>query len=381
MHVQVASNPPPALELPDEPAALRAELKRYLTAQREQLALELTSPPLGTGLSSAKAWCAAVDGLLVALWRKVEATMRAEGRWVPLELGAVGSYGRGGLSFHSDLDVRILCQGAPEAAAPFAEALLYPLWDAGVTIGHQVVTVEQMLGLAATDLPTATTLLDWRPIAGANRLAAEMFAIAFEGMFGIGRVQEFLDRLELRTAEREERFGGSVYLLEPDVRNGPGGLRDLDVAQWVGRARWQSGSLQDLVRLGVLVPRERAPIAAARSFIWRVRNLLHLQTGRRMDRLSFDRQESVAEQLGLGTGAEAVERMMSEYYRHARTLQQVRETIFSKAQPPPTRKPHEVSLGRGLKLINGDLTLAYPGDLKAILRWHFDFTSRQFAGV
>src|SRR5206468_3681070 len=115
-------------------------------------------------------------------------------------------------------------------------------------------------------------------------------------------------------AQRHERFGGSVYLLEPDVKNGAGGLRDLDVARWAARARYGTGELDDLVRVGALVPREAVELARAAEMLWRIRNLLHAHAGRRSDRLTFDEQETIAPLLGYGAGAESVEHMMSDTY-------------------------------------------------------------------
>ena len=150
---------------------------------------------------------------------------------------------------------------------------------------------------------------------------------AYEGLFGPGNIGEFLDRLEKRAAERHERFGGSVYLLEPDVKNGSGGLRDLDVAHWAARARWRVPTLDELVqhrRAGAA--RMADDSSGHATFLARVRNLLHVYAGRRSDRLSFDRQEALAQDLGYGNGGPGVERFMSDYYRHARAiLAQARE--------------------------------------------------------
>lgn len=306
------------------------------------------------------------DGLLCSLFQAVRATLTAQGSWRPVTLAAVGSYGRGAVSFASDLDVRLLVAGREAATAhPIAEALLYPLWDSGLAIGHQVVTTEELIDLAGRDLPTATSLLDWRTVAGERASSDALLERAFEGLFGIGRIRDFLERLATRAVARTERYGGSVYLLEPDVKNGPGGLRDLDVAHWAARARWRVERLSDLVRIGVLVPRELAFIEEAAELMWRVRNLLHVLAGRRSDRLSFDRQEQLAETLGYGTGGAAVEHFMSDYYRHARSLERARDMLLSRAAPAPSKRPYAQSIGRGLKIVGGAVTLAHPGALDA----------------
>ena len=248
------------------------------------------------GLPAARRYAKVFDGLLGALFGAVEATMRKSGEWQPVALAAVGSYGRGAVAFASDLDVRLLpAGGVLEAAQPIAEALLYPLWDAGLSVGHQVISPDEVIELGRTDLPTATSLLDWRHVAGARDASARLLERVFEGLFGIGEIREFIERLGARADDRRDRFGGSVYLLEPDVKNGPGGIRDLDVAHWAARARWRITELSDLVRLGVLGPREWQHIDQALEFHWRVRNLLHAHGGRLTGRLSLYRQGQIAE--------------------------------------------------------------------------------------
>ncbi len=351
---------PPATEraplLERTAPGLVEELKTYLV--RHRVAVESMIRPGGpeAGLEAASRYAKAFDGLLCSLFKAAESTMIKAGTWQNVGLAAVGSYGRNELGFHSDLDVRLISASKPEKVRAVAEALLYPLWDAGLSIGHQVVMGSDMLDLAKNDLPTATTLLDWRVLTGDRTSSEKMLTRAFEGIFGIGNIKKFLDRLESKAHERSERFGGSVYLLEPDVKNGIGGLRDLDLAHWAARARWRVSDLSELVRIGVLLQREWQQIEAARALLWRVRNLLHLQAGRRSDRLSFDRQESLAVDLGYGPGGPGVEAFMSDYYQKARVISQARELVLARAAPPPKRRPRETPIGKGLKLTNDQVS-------------------------
>src|SRR5262245_14309132 len=170
-------------------------------------------------------------------------------------LAGVGGYGRGAVALRSDLDVRILTSHEKHSSA-FAEAFLYALWDMGVTVGHQVVTIDNLMEDARQDLPTATTLLDWRHVAGDQALSDRLWQRAATGLFAPSELPSFVERLEREIDERHGRFGASVYLLEPDVKNGPGGLRDLDVARWAAKARYGVGDLDALVRVGALVARE-----------------------------------------------------------------------------------------------------------------------------
>jgi [protein-PII] uridylyltransferase len=301
------------------------------------------------------------DGLLRSLFAVASSTTGSKGR---VALAAVGSYGRGGVALKSDLDVRFLAASKKEDAVPIAEAMLYPLWDAGLSIGHQVVTASELMDLAKTDLPTATSLLDWRHLAGDEALSQDLMHRARTRLFADGSVGAFVQRLSEEVIGRHDRFGGSVYLLEPDVKNGAGGLRDLDVSWWAGTARWGIDDVADLVRLGVIVGREAKAMAKAREFLWQIRNRLHLAAGRRADRLTFDLQEKLCIELGYGEGGAAVEAFMSEYYRNARAISHVREIVFNRAKPHASRrKPHDEDIGRGLRLFDGHVTIGDIGDL------------------
>jgi [protein-PII] uridylyltransferase len=339
---------------------LASELKTYVVRHRGQIETLVRAAGPEAGMPAAVRYSKVIDGLLCALFRALETSMSAEGNWQPVGLAAVGSYGREELAFHSDLDVRLISSARVEKVRPVAEALLYPLWDAGLSIGHQVVTPNEVIELAQTDLPTATTLLDWRLVAGDRSVSDKLVDRAAEGLFGIGNISKFLERLAKRVTDRSERYGGSVYLLEPDVKNGIGGLRDIDVACWAARARFHVKSLKELVRVGVLLAREWQEIEEATNLLWRVRNLLHLYAGRRSDRLSFDRQEALAKDLGYGPGGAGVEKFMSEYYRNARVIARTRELVLQRAEPPPKRKPRERSLGNGLKLTNDQVSVEDP---------------------
>ena len=348
------------------PSALLGEVKDYVARHYGALssAIEEQDPRSGgelLGVRHAKI----ADGLLRSLFAAADAAVKKPKRRLALALGAVGSYGRGAVALRSDLDVRfVLASGDKDDASPVAEAMLYPLWDAGLTIGHQIVTTDELLDLARDDLPSATSILDWRHLAGDVRVSDELCRRARERTFGDGAIATFLDRLDAEVAGRHGRFGGSVYLLEPDVKNGAGGLRDVDVFGWAAAARWGGGSLADLVRLGVVVQREATRVTEARELLWRIRNRLHLAAGRRADRLTFEQQERLATTLGYGDGGAAVEALMSDYYRAARAVTQLSEIVLRRAKPiVHRRKPHEEDLGRGLRSFDGHVTLADVGEL------------------
>ncbi len=291
-------------------------------------------------------------------------------------LAAVGTFGRGAVALRSDVDVRLVVRPGTknrEAAARLADALLYPLWDAGVSVGHQVVDTSEALELAQTDLATATSLLDLRLIAGDATIVTELEERAYAGLFSEGELARFVERLEEEATARHARFGGSLYLLEPEVKAGAGGLRDLDVGRWAARARYRTrgsdelGTWAELVRVGVLVAREAHEISRAEEFLWRVRNRLHAHAGRKSDRLTFDQQETIALELDYAkpTAADpqeeraaAAERFMQDYFGHARVVSRARDSLLLRATPPRRRgRPVEVDLGDGLGLFDGQVTV------------------------
>jgi len=357
---------------------LLGELADYLARHRGALGERLTpsvpapralSRPDGVALGRAHAKI--LDGLMSSLFAAGSAAVKRPKR---VTLAAVGSYGRGAVAFRSDADVRLIVEPgvrSHDAAAEFVECLLYPLWDVGLSVGHQVMDGPEAVELAQSDLATATSLLDLRLLAGDEGLLRELSERAWSGIFSEGELGRFIERLEEEVSGRHARFGASVYLLEPDVKSGAGGLRDLDVARWAARARYRVGESEnvwaELVRLGVLVAREAQEIEAAEEFLWRVRNRLHAHAGRRSDRLTFDEQETIGWDLGYGDRAEpsedakaaAAERLMQDYYLHARSITRAREQILIRATPPRRRgRPIELDLGEGVRLFDGQITFS-----------------------
>lgn len=338
--------------IPTEARPLAPEVFGSALGRRNAQILDDLLSGLFQGLRAGDIFVTAIKPVPAATWDKVS-------------LAGVGSYGRGAVALKSDLDVRLLARRADEAAA-VADALLYPLWDMGVTIGHQVVTIDDVVDAARTDLPTATSLLDFRHVAGDRALDLALKRRCEEGLFAHSELPRFLSRLEEEIAQRHERFGASVYLLEPDVKNGPGGLRDLDVARWAAKARYGVGEPEELVRVGALVPREASGIQEASEMLWRIRNLCHAHAGRRSDRLTFDEQEAIAGLLGYGEGGEAVEHLMSAYYRSARIISRSLEVTLSRAALVLSRrKPRDEDLGDGVRIFDGFVTIRSAEALRA----------------
>jgi [protein-PII] uridylyltransferase len=355
------ATPPPSAPDKQRLSALRDELARERAALLQRIpSAESPSSPGELGVALGRKNARAFDALLTALFE-----LYAERSTAAVVLAGVGSYGRGAVALRSDVDLRVLSRDE-RAAAAFAEALLYPLWDMGVSVGHQVVSIEELVEAAREDLPTATSLLDWRHVAGDGSLSEALRYRAQAGVFAHSELPRFIRRLSDEVAQRHARFGGSVYLLEPDVKNGAGGLRDLDVARWALKARYGASELEDMVRVGALLPREAAELGEAAEMLWRIRNILHAHAGRRSDRLTFDEQEAIAALLKYGAGGEAVERMMSEYYRRARSISRALDMILSRATPVLTRKrPRDEDLGGGVHLFDGCVTTSRADQLRS----------------
>jgi [protein-PII] uridylyltransferase len=353
---QAQATPPSNPPFRANSTSLGSEIKIYLERHDERVKQLIAAGDVRAGAEASGQWARAFDGLLCALFCSIRSSVGDERTWSNLSLGAVGSYGRGNFSYRSDLDVRILCD-KPKKAVEISEAILYPLWDAGLQIGHQVVTVSDTLALAKKDLPTATTLFDWRHIAGNPAMAKKLRERAFETIFAGARVGSFLEELHTQAESRAERFGDSVYLLEPDVKNGQGGQRDLDIILWTAQARWRVQSLKELLSIGILVPTEFEQLEEARQFLARVRNILHFLSPRRTDRLGFESQEATAFIMGYGKGGAGCESMMSDYYRHARAISNAREALLARAAPVVRSKTKEERVAEGIVMRDGAIAI------------------------
>jgi len=295
---------------------------------------------------------ASFDRLLGALFE------RAAAGPAPATLVALGGYGRRQLYPYSDIDLLILPRDRDRALAQqVMEAVVYPLWDARVAVGHAVRTVEQTIELARTDLTMCTSLLDARLVAGHESAFFELEAGSYSEFFGAAEVSRFVDALVAEREQRHPRFGETVYLLEPNIKSGSGGLRDLNTSFWAAKARYGIADLNELAPVGAATGRQQAALLEARDFMRRLRLAMHLHTGRAQDRLLFEVQEALAPRLfphqdeipGRKKGVEeaavtpAVERLMHAYYRSARTVVLETEGILQRcavhsSKPRPDRR-------------------------------------------
>ncbi len=343
-------------------------LREYTASYRAELFESLNVPGGIGGRELARKHAMLADELV----RRVFEDAWQGGDECQLLLGAVGSYGRGLLALGSDLDLCFVTSAPRQRVADCVEALLYPLWDAGLQVGHQIVHPSEVTGDAAADIAMATELLDFRPLAGDIALHHVLIERLSESTFSEAQVGGFINQLEADGKKRHSKFGDSVYLLEPDIKNGTGGLRDLDAALWAARARFGTSKLSELYDMGLITEKMQQDAERALDFLWTVRNHLHKMSGRKMDRLTFTEQERVAAKMGYGRRDEAgipqlqrigemVEAFMSDYYRHARIVCQTSHRILGRAKRSvPGFSPEVRNLGGGLVECGGRLGLTDP---------------------
>ncbi|MFO7541237.1 MAG: [protein-PII] uridylyltransferase [Thiobacillus sp.] len=256
-------------------------------------------------------------------------------------LAAVGGYGRGELFPGSDVDVLLLLPEEPTADQQTTlESWVQACWDVGLEIGHSVRTVEVCIAEAAADITVETNLLEARFVWG-NAALFDTFGRRFRDRFD---AQHFFDGKLAEQKARHTRFDDSAYKLEPNLKDSPGGLRDLHTIHWLAQACGISGGWNGLARAGLLTLTEAQRIAREERALSALRIQLHFLAGRRDDRLAFDYQNALAVRLGLTATAHkrAGERLMQRYYRAAKLVQRVngiliqslRVRLFPVVAPP-----------------------------------------------
>lgn len=235
---------------------------------------------------------------------------------------AVGGYGRGMLAPDSDIDLLFLL---PYKQTPWGESvveyMLYALWDLGLKVGHATRTVADCIRLSREDFTIRTALLEARYLRGDEKLFEE-FTHRFDEEVVKGTGNEFVEaKLAERTA-RHRRAGESRYLVEPNVKEGKGGLRDLNTLFWIAKYLYRVKKRSELVTAGVFTKDEYATFRKAEDFLWAVRCELHFLTGRAEERLTFDVQTEMAKRLGYHAhaGLQSVERFMKHYFLIAKDV-------------------------------------------------------------
>lgn len=246
-----------------------------------------------------------------------------------LALVAVGGYGRGELHPYSDIDIMILLRKEPDDAMCAAiEPFLTSLWDIGLEIGHSVRTIDDCINESLQDITVATNLMEARLLMGPITLFQEMWEKTSPG--NTWNSQDFFKAKLDEQKQRHSRFDDSAYNLEPNIKESPGGLRDIQMIGWVAKRHFGAESMYGLVRHGFLTRQEYHTLREGQDLIWRIRFALHLLTKRREDRLLFDYQKTIATQFGYEDNEKdlAVEQLMQRYYRTVLKLNRLNEMLL-----------------------------------------------------
>ena len=270
-----------------------------------------------------RAWL--IDRLLACAWQHHIASDS-------MALVAAGGYGRGDLLPASDIDLMLLIKPRKQKVLkPGIEAFLAMLWDIGLEVGHSVRTVKECVREAKADVTIATNLMESRLIVGNAALFDSMTEKT--GPKKIWPSRKFFEAKWEEQLARHHKFHDSEYNLEPNIKEGPGGLRDIHMIGWVAKRHFGAERLRELVKHKFLTQKEYDSLNRGHNFLWRVRYALHVITGRREDRLLFDHQKSVAASFGYATADNAgVEKFMKTYYRTVKEISRLNEMLLQHFQ-------------------------------------------------
>ena len=304
-------------------APLAPPLKAALAGGRAEIRRRFEAG--GSGASAMREQCFLMDQLIRALFDVVTSEIYPRPNPTSgerLTLVAVGGYGRGELAPYSDIDVLFLL---PYKQTPYTEqvieALLYLLWDLGLRVGQSTRSVEECLRQARSDLTIRTSLLEARYLWGDEALFTDL-KNRFDAEIVRGTAAQFIEAKLAERDERHRRVGDSRYKLEPNVKEGKGGLRDLHTLFWLAKYIYRIDDVAKLVDLGVLSAEESQRFARTQNFLWTVRCHLHYLAGRAEERLTFDLQTEIGQRMGYTdhAGSRGVERFMKHYFLVAKDV-------------------------------------------------------------
>ncbi|MDH5472044.1 MAG: [protein-PII] uridylyltransferase [Gammaproteobacteria bacterium] len=285
-----------------------------------------------------------------------------------MALLAVGGYGRGELHPASDVDLMILLTEKESAETRHAiEQFLMLLWDSKLEIGHSVRTIDECIQEASADITIATNIMEARHLAGDRQLTTDMKSST--GPDKIWDSQSFFQAKLDEQINRHAKFHDTAYNLEPNIKENPGGLRDIQMIGWVAKRHFGAETLHELVNHNFLTEKEYQTLISGQTLLWRIRIALHHLTGRREDRLLFDLQRELAIQFGYTDGANnlAIEQFMQRYYRTVMELERLNELLlqlFREAILYKDQIDEPEIINQRFQLINGYLEVRYPDVFK-----------------
>jgi [protein-PII] uridylyltransferase len=323
-----------SLENQENPLPLFREALRN---GRETLKQQYHSGAKPDDIVYSNAWL--VDQLIVLAFRQHAHLIPLENQ---LSLIAVGGYGRGELHPASDIDLMLLLHGdLGDSVNEFVETFIRFLWDIGLEVGHSVRTIKDCVQEAKKDITVATNLMETRLLLGDQSIFEKMQEVT--GPAKLWPSRKFFAAKWEEQIQRHHRFDDTGYNLEPNIKEGPGGLRDIQMISWVTQREFGTASLDELIEHGFLTKDEYRSLIKGRNYLWHVRNGLHFLADRREDRLVFDHQRALAAEAGFEDqpGKLAVEQFMKRYYRTIKELsllneillQHFEEAILSRGKP------------------------------------------------
>src|SRR6266542_3223071 len=307
--------------------------KKFLKVEEHRLRLKHQAGGGGREICARRAEL--VDVLLQYVFGAAATAARGNGAAkVSLALIALGGYGRGELNPFSDIDVMLLHQHGTKGISPHLEEMvqqvLYLLWDSGFKVGHSTRSIKEAITEANRDMRTKTAMLESRFLAGDSELAQE-FRKQFRSKCVDGHEQEYVAMRMQDQVSRHKKYGDSIYLQEPNLKSGCGGLRDYQNLLWMTYFKEGSLSTNQLVGKDWLSESDQRRIEKAYDFLLRLRTALHYATGRATDILHISLQEQIAKRLDYSSGNpedfRGSEELMRDYYEHTRNIFRVTERI------------------------------------------------------
>ncbi len=270
------------------------------------------------------------DGLVRKAFQKARAQVPSPS----VCLMAVGGYGRAELAPHSDVDLLLLYSSPQkEQLPPLVEKILYPLWDLGLDVSCSSRSIRECLKMAQSDLQVKTSLIDGRYLDGEYEFFRSSYDL-FTKKILHRKVRQFAQALAQNLRPRHQKYEDPAYVLEPNIKEGEGGLRDFQIGRWIIRARYKTDRWDS-----ILFPDHSRMLDKSIQFLWAIRNHLHLLTGRRQDHLTFELQEKIAPILGFSPGTRGIEEMMRQYHLSTQGISNFVYDILDRAlYEPPTLK-------------------------------------------
>jgi len=340
-----------------------AASRRFLSHYRE--AIKQKHRAGLSGIEAVNAITAMTDTLVLKLFHSILQDVDREKRVDDLTLVAVGGYGRAELNPFSDIDLMFLHGGKQlQLVEEIAQKLLYFLWDMRLDVGYSVRTVSDCIEMGKSDSTVRTAMLDSRFLGGSEPLFKEFWK-TFQSQIVSRNSDSFINDKLVELDTRRGKYGSSVYILEPNIKESEGGLRDLQTALWVAKLKFKVTTMRELVMKGVLSEEEFEGFEAAKNYLWRLRNELHYLTGRKNDQITFEAQIGLAAFCGFKDHGKslAVEEFMREYYLQATRTEHLCASLISRCRRRDDSRGKILGyfirrhLGDGLYVVRGELVV------------------------